>query len=97
MPKLSISGKRVPKPSSPGFNLLFFGDFVNMDYADYESAMEEVINDPGRTYQVQVKEIYTMGRFLARKKYHFLRLAYLSFILGLFTSGIVMLFYFITQ
>jgi hypothetical protein len=30
-----------------------------------------------------VRELYTLGTFLARKKYRFLRLAYLAFLAGL--------------
>lgn len=48
--------------------------------------MEEVMNDPSRVYGAQVREIYLLGTFLAKKKYRFLRLGYLSFITGLFAS-----------
>ena len=68
------------------FNLLFFGDFVRLRYEDFEAAMEEVMNDPSHTYQAQVREIYTLGVFLAERKYRFLRLAYLSFLAGLVVS-----------
>ena len=53
----------------PNFNLLFFGSFVGMDYAQFEAAMEEMMNDPSKTYEAQVREIYTLGIFLAEKKY----------------------------
>ncbi|MBU0986631.1 MAG: hypothetical protein KKH68_05185 [Proteobacteria bacterium] len=94
MPKLSFSPKRGPRPdiNSTAFNILFFGDFVRMDYDHYESAMEEVLNDPTRTYQAMVRELYTLGMFLANKKYRYVRLAYISFITGLFISGLVLLF-----
>jgi hypothetical protein len=69
------------------FNLLFFGDFVRMPYADFEKSMEEILNDPSRAYEAQVREIYTLGLFLATKKYRFLRLAYLTFLSGLLASG----------
>ncbi|HEY5297019.1 MAG TPA: hypothetical protein VIK59_03770 [Verrucomicrobiae bacterium] len=34
-------------------------------------------------YGTQVRELYLLGTFLAKKKYRFLRLAYLSFFTGL--------------
>lgn len=74
----------------PGFNLLFFGSFVLMDYDEFASAMEEVLNDPSQNYEAQVREIYTLGLFLATKKYRFLRLAYMSFVTGLFVAGILL-------
>ena len=91
MPKMSFYPKTGANEGvgSPWFNLLFFGDFVRLPYEEFETAMEEVMNDPSRTYQVQVKELYTLGVFLAKKKYRFLRLAYLTFILGIFASALV--------
>jgi hypothetical protein len=93
MPKLSFSGREATPADvkSPQFNLLFFGDFTGMSYAQFETEMERVMNDPSRVYQAQVREIYTLGTFLARKKYRFLRLAYTTFILGLFASIVTLL------
>ena len=93
MPKISLSAnlRRTPDVHSPHFNLLFFGDFTTLDYAQYKTEMERVLNDPSQTYEAQVREIYTLGVFLARTKYRFLRLAYTTFIVGLFSSFIAML------
>jgi hypothetical protein len=92
MPKFPLSRKNPrPDPHSPQFNLLFFGDFIRLDYPEFEAAMEEMMSDPNRTYEAQTRELYTLGTFLARKKYRFLRLAYLAFISGLFASFLFML------
>jgi hypothetical protein len=58
MPKIPFSLKTGPevKVRSPWFNLLFFGDFVRLTYEEFEAAMEEIMNDPNRAYQVQ-KEV----------------------------------------
>jgi hypothetical protein len=82
-------GAKTKDPHSPAFNLLFFGDFTQMPYEDFENAMEKILNDPSVLYQAQVREIYTLGVFLARKKYRFLRLAYLTFLSGLLISAAV--------
>jgi hypothetical protein len=91
MPKMPLTQNDQPAPDvlSPKFNLLFFGDFTRLPYAQYEAAMEELLNDTSRVYEAQTREIYLLGIFLARKKYRFLRLAYLSFIAG--TGGSVLL------
>lgn len=93
MPKLAFSLKPLPpaKVNSPGFNLLFFGDFAHLRYEEFEEAMEGVMNDPSRTYEIQVREVYILGVFLARKKYRFVRLAYITFIAGLVVSGVVLM------
>ena len=84
-----IGGAKPKDPHSPAFNLLFFGDFTQMPYEEFENAMEKILNDPSELYQAQVREIYTLGVFLARKKYRFLRLAYLTFLGGLLISAAV--------
>lgn len=88
---LLIKSGEPPDVDSPTFNLLFFADFSCFSYPEFEAAMEQVMNDPNRTYKTQVKEIYNVGIMLSTKKYRFVRLAYISFITGLFTSGLVML------
>jgi hypothetical protein len=90
----SYSGRGAagrPRPGDPSFNILFFGHFYDLPYDEYEAAMEEMMNDPSRTYQLQVREVYTLGVFLAKKKYRALRMAYMAFIVGLTASGIVAL------
>ena len=77
----------VTKELPAGFNLLFFGDFVQLTLEQYKAEMETVMNDPGRTYEAQVQEIYVLGKYLANRKYRLLRLAYLSFIGGIVASG----------
>ena len=93
MPKLPLASKNQPPSSaeSPQFNLLFFGDFIHLDYPTFEASMEKIMNDPSRAYEAQVREVYVLGMFLAAQKYRYLRLAYFSFIAGMFTSFIWML------
>jgi hypothetical protein len=89
MPKLMLPGNSpaAPDPTSNSFNLLFFGDFSKLSYDQFEDEMQKVLNDKNLTYQAMVREVYTMGVFLAKKKYRFIRMAYASFILGLLASG----------
>jgi hypothetical protein len=88
LPKVSgAGGSGDKKELNPMFNLLFFGDFVHMSYDEFEAAMENVLNDPSQLYQAQVREIYALGTFLAKKKYRFLRLAYLTFLIGVLASA----------
>ena len=89
MPKmLAVKDRsKTIDPEDPSFNLLFFGSFTGMDYKDFEHAMEKVMNDHGEVYEKQIKEIYLMGQYLAREKYRFVRLAYVSFITGMVISS----------
>jgi hypothetical protein len=89
MPKISTGNKLgVPldlkKTSS---NILFFGTFIHLSYDEYKNAMESMMNDSNAVYETQVREIYTMGQYLAQKKYRFIQFSYLSFIAGVLISS----------
>jgi hypothetical protein len=92
MPATPLRIRKSARPDlrHPKFNLLFFGSFVALDFQQFEKAMEEMLNDHSKTYEAQVREIYTLGVFLAQAKYRYLRLAYLVFVTGLFASGLVL-------
>lgn len=63
-------------------NLLFFGNFFKMELKDYEWGMKEMMNDSEYLYDSMIKDIYYLGKVLARK-YHFLRISYNVFMYGL--------------
>lgn len=93
MPKLPLRSRHGEDVdvTAPSFNLLFFGDFSRLDYPEFRDSFEELMRDPGRVYEAQVREIYQAGCFLAAKKYRFIRLAYLAFLTGLLASVGVLL------
>lgn len=66
-------------------NLLFFGNFFKMALPDYEWAMKEMMNDREYLYGSMIKDIYFLGKVLA-KKYRFLRLSYNIFMFGMIAS-----------
>lgn len=68
-------------------NLLFFGNFHNMELKDYEWGMREMMKDYEYLYGSMIKDIYFLGKVLA-KKYKFLRLSYTVFMIG-FVASIV--------
>jgi len=86
MPKLFSSKSCMPDINSTSFNILFFADFIKLDYENFFAEMERVVTDPGLTYSTQVKEIYLMGQYLAQRKFKFVTLGYLAFIIGLVLS-----------
>jgi hypothetical protein len=90
MPKLPLNRRAESRDvENPAFNLLFFGDFSRLGQEDFEKAMAEMMNDPSKTYEAQMRDIYTLGCFLASSKYRFVRWAYLSFMIGLFVAAAV--------
>ena len=93
MPKLPARLKpgKHPDVTSDHFNPLFFGDFARLTFDEFQTAMLGIMETPRDAYLVQIREIYLLGMFLARKKYRFVRLAYISFIAGFLASGIAII------
>ena len=78
------------KAKNPSFNVIFFGDFTHLDYPDFETELEKVINDHDLVYESLAKDLYALGRVLHDKKYRFIRYSYLTFMLGLIVSGMIL-------
>ncbi|MEJ7587304.1 MAG: Pycsar system effector family protein [Ferruginibacter sp.] len=63
-------------------NLLFFGSFYKMNFKEYKSGMQEMMNDSDFLYSSLIKDIYWQGRVMGRK-FRLLRIAYDIFMYGL--------------
>ncbi len=66
-------------------NLLFFGNFYNMELEDYEWALGELMKNDENLYSVMIRDQYSLGKVLA-KKYKLLRVAYNVFMFGIIVS-----------
>ncbi|HSP36006.1 MAG TPA: Pycsar system effector family protein [Thermoanaerobaculia bacterium] len=73
-------------------NLLFFGHFGDMSEDEYMKAMEQIASSDDLLYEAAVRDIHSLGTFLHRKKYRFLRLAYMALIAGFISAALVELF-----
>ena len=91
MPKIKTGNSLGPKLdlNETSFNILFFGSFMRMSYSEYKDAMETMMNDSNAVYETQIREIYTMGQYLAKKKYRYVQFSYLSFIAGILISSFI--------
>lgn len=68
-------------------NLLFFGNFYNMELEDFHWGMMEMIKDSDFLYSSMTRDLYYLGIVLA-KKYQYLRICYSIFMYGLIASVI---------
>lgn len=66
-------------------NLLFFGNFYNMDLDDFHWGMMEMIKDSDFLYSSMTRDLYYLGVVLAQK-YKYLRICYGIFMYGLILS-----------
>jgi hypothetical protein len=70
----------------PGYSPLFFGNYADVPYDEYVKDLEEIMNDPDRTYEIMVREIYNSGVYLINNKYRYISLGYIFFFTGLTVS-----------
>ncbi|MCB8979290.1 MAG: hypothetical protein H6657_17905 [Ardenticatenaceae bacterium] len=85
MPKLNFDFR--PDVKNPNCNILFFGNFMNLNYEDFGDIMDEIMHSSDKVYEAQIREVYELGVYLGHQKYRYVRLAYLTFISGLVSSG----------
>jgi hypothetical protein len=76
-------------------NLLFFGNFYNMELDDYKWAIGELMKNDENLYSLMISDQYSLGKVLA-KKYKLLRIAYSVFMFGIIISVLAFVFAFIS-
>jgi hypothetical protein len=79
-----------PAESLQHRNLLFFGNFSELDWPTYESAMTELLLDGQQLYRNLVRDVYQLGLVLDRK-YRYLHIAYNIFLAGMIVTVTVFL------
>lgn len=70
-------------------NLLFFGHFAEMTEEEYMTAMEQILSSDARIYETQLRDLHSLGTYLHRKKYRFLRYAYMALLFGFIFATVV--------
>ncbi len=66
-------------------NLLFFGNYYNMDMEVFHWGMMEMIKDSDYLYSSMTRDLYFLGKVLA-KKYRYLSICYTIFMYGIIAS-----------
>ncbi|MEJ7741760.1 MAG: Pycsar system effector family protein [Nocardioidaceae bacterium] len=69
-------------------NLLFFGNFFNMNFDNYSNSMLHIMGDKQVFYLTMLRNLYEQGLVL-NKKYRMLKISYNVFMYGLIVSVIV--------
>ena len=70
-------------------NILFFGHFASMSEQEYLSALERILSSDALIYETAVRDIHSLGVYLYRKKYRFLRFAYVALLFGFLLATFV--------
>jgi len=69
-------------------NLLYFGNYHNMTFRDYQWGMLQMINDGDNLYTTMIRDLYFMGQMLERK-YNHLRYSLNVFMIGFILAVIL--------
>jgi hypothetical protein len=63
-------------------NLLFFGYFGGISEEEFRRQMLPILSSDDALYDAALRDIYSLGTYLYRKKYRFLRIAYVALLAG---------------
>jgi hypothetical protein len=77
---------RAPRAGADGFpsdfNLLFFGHFAHLPRERFLREVAGAMKPDGSVYETMANDLYSIGWYLAHRKYRYLRYSYLSFLAG---------------
>lgn len=82
---LKLRGEELP----PHFNLLFFGHFSELTRERYLAEMARALTPDGSPYHAWSNDIYSLGTYLRRYKYRYLRYSYLFFLAGFVLASLL--------
>jgi hypothetical protein len=66
----------------PDFNLLFFGHFAELPREQFLREVAATMKPDGSVYKTMANDLYSIGWYLAHRKYKYLRYSYLFFLAG---------------
>ncbi len=95
-PKITSGKFTQEEIKSKKTNLLFFGNFFNMQLPDFEWGMKEMMSDKDYLYGSMIKDFYFLGQAVG-KKYKYLRVCYTFFMFGLIAAVLAYIIAFATH
>ena len=77
-------------------DIVFFGNFVNLELEEYEEAMDAVLREGELMYGNMVRDLYFLGKVLD-KKYRYLTNSYNIFMVGFVATVLIFLAFIFIQ
>jgi HD superfamily phosphodiesterase len=71
-------------------DLIFFGNFIKLEYDDYLKALKDMIKDDEHLYNTLIQNQYSLGKILS-KKFRLVKIAYNVFMIGIILTVVVFL------
>jgi F0F1-type ATP synthase assembly protein I len=75
---IKVRGEHLPDD----FNVLFFGHFAELSRERFLAEITRALKPDGSVYATMANDLYSLGWYLARRKYRYLRYSYLFFLAG---------------
>ena len=77
-------------------NIIFFGNFVNLELEEYEEAMDAMLREGELMYGNMVRDLYFLGKVLD-KKYRYLTNSYNIFMVGFVATVLIFMIFLFLQ
>jgi hypothetical protein len=77
------------RPRRGSMNILFFGHFAPMSEDEYMNELHAIVANDAALYEAAVRDIHSLGVYLYRKKYRFLRFAYVALLAGFIIATVI--------
>lgn len=91
LPKYRPLKNLDPKHLPPGFNIMFFGHFAELPKERFFELWGDALRTDAAVYENLTNDLYSIGTYLAKHKYPYLRLAYLFFLTGFLIAGAILI------
>ena len=82
-----IATKKDSLPAS--FNVMFFGHFAALEREQFYAEMAHALRSDPATYHALANDLYSLGYYLAKHKYRYLRFSYLVFLTGFIAAALL--------
>lgn len=89
-PKVTSLNENASSKEEKRKNLVFFGNFVNMELEEYEESMDAIFRDSELLYGNLTRDLYHLGKVLD-KKYRYLTVSYNIFMIGFVATVVTFL------
>ena len=88
LPKYRPLRLEDPKHLPDNFNIMFFGHFSEIPREEFCRLWADALRTDAAVYENWTNDLYSMGCYLARHKYRYLRFSYVFFLTGFVIAAI---------
>lgn len=88
LPKYRPMRLEDPKNLPDHFNIMFFGHFSEISREQFCCLWADALRTDASVYEIWTNDLYSMGTYLARHKYRYLRFSYVFFLTGFVIAAV---------